>query len=171
MTQNSAESVRELPFAWRVTRYDPAGRDAKGAYLSRSWTSIGDVGKDYGGIELTLGEYERVEAAYVQTFAAFATESGVETLVLREVDFAPDWVDTDGTVDLGGARRLLQAMLREEASCKLEARTGDFYVHVGFDLYMYLGSARACPAAVAEAVRLGLFVDSHWPSPMLSSGA
>jgi len=33
-------------------------------------------------------------------------------------------------------------MLREEILCKLEAPTHDFALHVGFDLYMYVGSAR-----------------------------
>lgn len=36
---------------------------------------------------------------------------------------------------------------------------GRFYVHVGDRTYMWIGVDRECPGAVAEARRIGLFVD------------
>ncbi len=58
-------------------------------------------------------------------------------------------------------------MLREEILCKLEAPTHDFALHVGFDLYMYVGSARPCPRGAERASESGLFVEDDWPSPQL----
>jgi hypothetical protein len=67
---SSTPSVRSLPFWWRVTRYDPARRDERGAYRGETWTSISDVGKVFEGHKLTIDEYERVETAYVDAFVA-----------------------------------------------------------------------------------------------------
>jgi len=58
-------------------------------------------------------------------------------------------------------------MLREEVICKLEAPKDDFALHVGFDLYMYVGSKSPCPHAIQRAHELGLFLEDHWPSPQL----
>ena len=170
MTQNSIELVHELPFTWRITRYDPARRDAQGSYIGDTWTSIADVGKVYGGAKFTTEDYERVEATYIETFKAFADESGIDRLEVRALDFARGLTKQGTIVNGDEAARLVRAMLREEASFKLESPSNDFYAHVGFDLYMYIGSARPCPGAVAKATRLGLFVDPEWPSPMLPGG-
>jgi hypothetical protein len=168
MTQNSTESVHEqLPFTWRVTRYDPSRRDAQGSYVGDTWTSVADVGKTYGASKLTIEAYECVEATYVETFAAFADESGIDRLQIRAVDFSRGALNEGVIVDVDEAKTVLRAMLREEASCKLEAPSNDFYAHVGFDLYMYIGSAQPCPSAIVRATRLGLYIDAEWPSPML----
>ena len=57
--------IASLPHGWRITRFDPALRDEGGAYTEDTWTSVSDVGKSFGGAELTLAEYERVEALYI----------------------------------------------------------------------------------------------------------
>jgi hypothetical protein len=169
MTPNSTELARELPFAWRISRYDPTRRDARGAFVGNTWTSIADVGKIYDGAQLTLAEYERVEQAYVETFVAFAHESRTPELEVRAVDAGSSSIREGTSVSVDDAKTVVRAMLREEAICRLEAPTNDFYLHVGFDLYMYIGSTYACRNAVARAGGLGLYVDSGWPSPMLST--
>ena len=60
MTSNSTASARSLPFWWRVTRYDPARRDERGAYRDDTWTSISDVGNVFDNQELTIEEYKIV---------------------------------------------------------------------------------------------------------------
>jgi hypothetical protein len=52
---------------------------------------------------------------------------------------------------------VLRALLREEYWCKLESDSA--YIHVGYDYYMYVGVPAECREAVAEATRLGLFVE------------
>uniref|UniRef100_A0AAU3I9P6 RNA-binding protein n=1 Tax=Streptomyces sp. NBC_01393 TaxID=2903851 RepID=A0AAU3I9P6_9ACTN len=56
-------------YVYRVTKYDPADRDEHGHY-----TGLEDTGSDHG----------EVEAAYLQAVAAFATETGVDHLAIRE---------------------------------------------------------------------------------------
>ena len=48
-------------------------------------------------------------------------------------------------------------VLREELWCRLEGDRG--FVHFGFDYYMYVGVASACPEAQRLAAQLGLFVE------------
>ncbi|MEV6394727.1 RNA-binding protein [Streptomyces sp. NPDC051907] len=58
-----------LAYVYRVTKYDPADRNEHGHY-----TGPEDTDSDHG----------EVEAAYLQSVAAFATETGVDHLVIRE---------------------------------------------------------------------------------------
>ncbi|MFJ6894536.1 hypothetical protein [Streptomyces hokutonensis] len=59
----------QLPYVHRVTKYDPADRDEHGHYT---------------GTEDTFSDHGEVEAAYLQAVAAFAAETGVERLSVRE---------------------------------------------------------------------------------------
>jgi hypothetical protein len=162
----SPQRQRDLPFWWRVTRYHPARRDERGAYRGQAWTSISDVGQVFDGCELTVAEYERVEGAYLDAFVAFAEESDVERLQVRSLERGAG-LEEGATVSLPDAMDIVRRMLREEVTCKLEAPRDDFALHIGFDLYMYVGSARRCDGAVERARNLGLYVDEDWPSPQL----
>jgi hypothetical protein len=165
MTNSSTRSVRSLPHWWRITRYDPARRDERGAYPVAAWTSIADVGTVFDEVELTLAEYERVEAAYVEAFSAFAEESGIDELVVRSLE-SGDGMEEGEVLSLENARAVVRRMLREEVICKLEAPNATFVVHVGFDLYMYVGSMRSCPSGERRVRSLRLFVEPGWPSPL-----
>jgi hypothetical protein len=62
----------------------------------------------------------------------------------------------------------IRQMLRDERWCRLV--DGDrFYIHVGFDYYVYVGTNMRCDRSLALAEQKGLFVDHDFPSPMLES--
>ncbi len=65
---------------YRITKYDPAHRDAAGAYTRTTWTTFGDVGRSFEGVVLTPAAYAAVEDAYVDTAVAFLRESAVGAL-------------------------------------------------------------------------------------------
>jgi len=167
MTNSSIASVRSLPFTWRISRYDPAFRDERGSYTVGTWTSIADVGEAFEGREFTIDEYEEVETAYAEAFLAFAEEAGVKRVQVRKLERGGEALREGATLTLREAAEVVRSMLREQVVCKLESPENHFFVHVGFDLYMYLGSAQPCPNAVARASALGLHVDLDWPSPQL----
>jgi hypothetical protein len=83
-----------------VTRYDPARRDERGAYRGEKWTSISDVGKVFEGNKLTIDEYERVETSYVDAFIAFAEDSDVDRLQVRDLE-TDDGLEEGASVSLG----------------------------------------------------------------------
>jgi hypothetical protein len=165
----SAPITAGLPCWWRVTRYDPAFRNERGAYTKDTWISIGDVGEVYDGETLTMQEYERVESAYRQTVKAFADEAGIEQLQVRRWEVG-EGLSEGMVLPLVDAVAVVGRMLREEVRCKLEDPLDRFAVHVGFDLYMYIGAMGPCEHAVRRAAELGLFVDMGFVSPYLGDG-
>ena len=162
----------------RVTRYDPARRDAEGRFLDDTWTSVSDIGKRFGGQVLTAEEYLRVEAAYVETILGLLSAAGVPELVVsgveqhdlpvgwtlpddeelrRELDRVADGVVVSGAV----LARVIRLALREHLWCKLSAANGA-YVHFGYDYYTYVG----VPGTGVAAARQGaIFVEPDFPSP------
>ncbi|MEU1471711.1 RNA-binding protein [Streptomyces sp. NPDC005761] len=160
-------------FVYRLTKYDPADRDEFGRYT---------------GAEVEVSDHGPVEAAYLTAIAAFAEESGLERLEIREPEvtgfvnfgleppieghglsglFPPDLTGYhDGAeVPLPVALELVRAMLRDNGAwCRLEAGNA-FAVRVGFDQYVYVGSDRPCTSAVARSRALGLFPEPITASP------
>ncbi|MEW2622917.1 S1 RNA-binding domain-containing protein [Streptomyces sp. NPDC048106] len=162
-----------LPYVYLVTKYDPADRDQHG---------------HYAGAEPTTSAHEPVEAAYLKAVAAFAEETGVDRLAIREpqIGSLPRFgleppADGYGLAGLfpGGLAdfhdgalvpitvvlELVRAMLRDSGAwCRLEVE-GAFAVHVGWDQYLYIGSSLPCEAALARARSLGLFPERLDASP------
>jgi hypothetical protein len=71
---------------YRVTRYDPALRDARGAYIPVTWTAFGDIGRRFEGAVLTEDEYMCAEDAHVSAATSFMEEAGVERLTMVDVE-------------------------------------------------------------------------------------
>jgi hypothetical protein len=156
---------------FKVTKYDPA--------------HFGDRG--YFGPEDSKSDHGRLEAAYLAAVEAFAAETGVTELTIREpavggfINFGLEpTIEGHGLIGLfppdltgyhDGARvplttgvALVRAMLRDNGAwCRLEV-DGRFFVHIGYDQYMHIGSAEPCDDAVARVRALGLF-----PVPVHSS--
>ncbi|MER7363114.1 RNA-binding protein [Nonomuraea wenchangensis] len=158
---------------YRITKYNPADRNENGHYVGPE-----DVDSDHGP----------VEAAYLAAVAAFAQETGVTCLTIREPAvtgfinfgveppieghglaglFPPDLTGYhDGAqVPIAVALELVRAMLRDNGAwCRLEAE-GRFFVHVGYDQYVHVGSALPCSHAVTFARQRGLFAEPVSRSP------
>lgn len=164
------------PYIFRVTRYDPAGRDEHGHY-----TGTVDTRSDCGA----------VEAAYLAAIAAFAHDTGITHLTIREPGMARNpsplgaapqdpalaaLFDSglagyhDGAqVSVPVALELVRGMLRDSGGwCRLEA-DGAFLVHVGWDQYVYVGSREPCERARARTRELGLFAERLAASPYTAS--
>ncbi|WRZ88037.1 S1 RNA-binding domain-containing protein [Streptomyces sp. NBC_01007] len=162
-----------LPYVYRVTKYDPADRDQQGHYT---------------GAEPATSDHGPVEAAYLQTVAAFAEAIGVDQLAIREPQisgFAHFGLEppVDGyglaglfphglagfhdgaVVPIAVGLEIVRAMLRDNGAwCRLEVE-GVCAVHVGWDQYLYVGSSRPCEAALARTRSLGLFPERLDASP------
>jgi small subunit ribosomal protein S1 len=162
-----------LPYVYRVTKYDPADRNEHGHYV---------------GTEDSISDHGPVEAAYLQAVAAFAQDTGIDRLAIREPQiagfahfgleppvkghglaglFPPDLTGFhDGAqVPVAVGLELVRAMLRDNGAwCLLEVE-GTFAVHVGWDQYVYVGSSGPCDGALARARALGLFPERLDASP------
>jgi hypothetical protein len=147
-------------YQYRVTKYDPAYRNAAGAYTRQDWTSFRHVGRSFDGVPLTREEYLRVESAYIESAVAFLTEDQAPELrvtALENQQGCPAAPTEGATVKREDFPSLCRSVLREEFWCRLEAE-GRF-VHFGWDYYMYVGVLGPCEKAVMTAQALGLFVE------------
>ncbi len=147
-------------FGFRVTKYDPALRDARGAYTRDEWTVVSDIGQSFGGVVLTEAEYRRVKDAYATAIVAFLREAEVPSLAVSGLEnhaAVPLPFAEDSSLGLAEVGEVVRSMLREEFWCRLEAAGA--FVHIGWDYYMYVGIPRPCPGAEGLARQLGLFVE------------
>ncbi|MDX3524719.1 S1 RNA-binding domain-containing protein [Streptomyces scabiei] len=162
-----------LPYVYQVTRYDPADRDQHGCYA---------------GAEPAASDHGPVEAAYLRAVAAFAEDTGVDQLAVREPQLggfahfgleppidgyglpdlfaaAPAGFHDGALVPIAVGLELVRAMLRDNGAwCRLEAE-GAFAVHVGWDQYLYISSNLPCETALARTRALGLFPERLAASP------
>ncbi len=145
---------------FRVTKYDPTQFNARGAYTGDDWTSRSDLGRTFGGAVLTLGEYQRVEDAYLSAALAFLREAGVTVLTVEGLESyeSPPPVAEGSSLGLSEAAEVIRRVLREEFWCRLEGPAA--FVHLGYDYYMYVGVPRPCPEAERLAHRVGLYVEA-----------
>jgi len=147
-------------FEYRVTKYEPAFRNLEGRYLREEWTSVGDIGRPFGGVVLTRDEYLRIEDAHVETALAFLREAGCGSLLAVGVENHGGCPAAPAEGDSRAGPRLedaIRRMLRKEFWCRLE---GDgCFLHFGYDYYLYVGVPSPCPQACLLASRLGLFVE------------
>jgi hypothetical protein len=144
-------------FEYRITKYDPATRLEGGRYTE--WTSFSDVGRVFEGGPLTRAAYEAVEAAYISVALSFLREAGADTVAVRGFECRGDALPyQEGDVlALDRAAALMAEVLREACWCRLESPRG--FVHFGWDFYMYVGIAQACPGSARRAAQAGLFVE------------
>ncbi|WP_328928279.1 S1 RNA-binding domain-containing protein [Streptomyces sp. NBC_00190] len=160
-------------FVYRITKYDPADRDEHGSYI---------------GDEDPTSDHGPVEAAYLQAIAAFAEDTGIDHLAIREpgipglahfgleptIDchglaglFPPDLSGFhDGAeVPLSLGLELVRGMLRDSGAwCRLKVED-KFAVQVGWDQYVYVSSDEPCEHAFAHTRALGLFPERLDASP------
>lgn len=163
----------QLPYVYRVSKYDPADRDDHGHYT---------------GTEDSISDHGEIEAAYLQAVKAFAADTSIDHLSVREPEvsslahfgversldgFGLDRLLPGGLADFhDGAEmpldiglELIRLMLRDSGAwCRLEVEDV-FAVHVGWDQYLYVGSSRPCHGALARARELGLFPEHLDVSP------
>lgn len=160
---------------WRLTKYDPALRDAAGRYPRAEWTSMGDIGRVIGGQVLDAASYVRTEAAYIETIMAFYVEAGSPDLFVRDLEYhgvenrllseadrgdVLSFAPAEGLrVGPGALHVVVRSCLREIMWCRLGAEDESCQIHFGHDYYVYL-TGRASSARTLDVAReKGLFLE------------
>ncbi len=166
---------------FRVTKYDPAKRSRDGTYLDQQeWTCANEMGKSFDGQALTP-DYLNTEARYLRAVSRFFEASGLSHLrvtclearsktisaledikrdqpYLCEPGFTLADYREDQAVGAAEIPLLGKLNLRGILECKLEF-DGKFFVHFGFDYYMYIGCQPDCMSAVSETGADNLYVE------------
>jgi hypothetical protein len=161
-------------YGWRITKYNPAFRNEQGAYLKDEWTSISEVGDSFDGKILTFEEYRKIEDTYVSTALCFLSESNIDSVkvnslekynlsrtgkeILTDIEFNSKILKNNFEVSVEVFKDVCRLILRDVIWCRLESNS-DFYVHFGWDYYMYIGSSICSEKAINFGIEKGLFVE------------
>ncbi len=165
---------KEIDYQWRITKYNPAYRNAEGHYLRDEWTSASEIGKSFHGEILTLDDYLQVERAYVDTVMKFLEVYRIESVRLIHLEtyglcnvdktsplYAPSFdkipLAEDMLVTIDQIPIVCKMALREYIYCQLIAE--DFFVQFGYDYYMFIGANDIQQEALQFANEQCLFVE------------
>ena len=143
----------------RVTKYDPRHR-VNGAFTRDEWTSIADVGKRFGQHIFTMADYVQAEQRHVDFLCALVEKCGAFPLRVNgyDVNYRNDaWKDGQ-EIQHGTLPDIIRANLREECWCRLVGK--GFFIHFGYDYYMYVGCELTFEVLSTLAEKHGLFCEA-----------
>lgn len=161
-------------YCWRISKYDPKYRDSFGRFENDEWTSICEIGNFFNKIELTFEAYLEVENTYIEAILTILDELNITSLKIenleRENDIKDyDYVDKnmeetfnsmeDG-IELATNQIIIfmKLVLREKLWGKLN--NTNFFVHFGYDYYMYIGSRKSLVKCRTSIENSGLFIEN-----------
>ena len=162
-------------YSWRVTKYNPSNRDADGSYLDHEeWTCFSEV-----GTTVSMEEYQITEGKYLNAITTFMAEIGLNRVYVTALEQWSDevkhqnaneflskvWVGKAVTIQ--EVRELAKLTLRNAIWCKLGFKK-QFFVHFGYDYYMYIGASKSCLKAKEVVKETGLFIE-EFQSPYLTN--
>lgn len=173
-SSNDCEGELDL-YSWKITKYNPVNRDAdESNFDHEEWTCFSEV-----GTKVSMEEYQRTEEKYLNAIIIFMTEMGLNRLYVNALEQWSDetrnqnaeeflskiWIGKAVTVQ--EARELAKLTLRNAIWCKLGFKK-QFFVHFGYDYYMYIGASEDCAKARGVVKETGLFIEDY-QSPYLTS--
>lgn len=143
---------------YRITKYNPKYRNSDGAYLKEEWTSVYDIEKSYSDSKVSLQNYLDVEGLYINTAYCLYEICGAPKLYVKSLgkvlrddySFLEKFKLSYRKHDISSLYEnmvipdkqffinVCKMCLREMVWCKLESDNG-FYIHFGYDYYMYVG--------------------------------
>ncbi|MDQ6600772.1 hypothetical protein [Bacillus salipaludis] len=161
-------------FSWRITKYNPKNRDEEGSYLdNEEWTCFSEV-----GTKVSEEDYLRTESNYINAITTFMDELGIKKLYLNDLEIWSDEVQNQNaspfltkmwvgkSVSTQEIKELAKLTLRNVIWCKLSYKN-KFFVHFGYDYYMYIGTNMDSLNVRQKIEDTGLYIE-EFKSPYLN---
>ena len=147
---------------YRITKYNPANR-VDGIYITEEWTSFSDIGKIFDGTKLTQDVYLETEQAYIDCCIALIEKAQIPSLSIEQAEYYAKGLhfppNISNTKDI---RQVITACLREQ--CWLKLISNNFFIHFGYDYYMYIGTVLPNDIVSEIAAQYSLYCEQY-PSP------
>jgi hypothetical protein len=144
---------------YRISKYNPANR-IDGIYMADEWTSFGDIGKVFGNTILSQDLYLKTERAYIDCCMELMQTAQVVNLFVEQAEYYTENIQFSSTLfNEAEIRQVIAACLREQCWLKLVAK--DFFIHFGYDYYMYIGSLLPVESVAETATQYGLYSEQH----------
>lgn len=147
-------------YKWKITKYNAKKRDEYGRYIPYEWTGYSDIGKHFENGILTLEEYTKYENLYVMAIMKLMEGSNISWLKISNLE---DYNNSSGLkngdeLDIFKLKYTIKRILKEEFWCKLKHKDL-FYVHFGYDYYMYIGTKFQCRKEIDMIKKSGLYIE------------
>ena len=125
-------------FSYRICKYNPQYREKDGTYTIDEWTEFSDIGKIFCGKMLTDAEYFQIENNYISCIISILKKNNLLALRIDNLENYRNvaW-ENEESVPINMLSHLLRDCLINNCWCKLSG--ADFYVHFGYDFYIYIG--------------------------------
>ena len=144
---------------YRITKYNPIHR-INGVYMADEWTSFGDIGKVFDGSVLSQDAYLKTEQAYIDCCMELIEKAKVSKFYIKQAEYYTENVRFPSAIsNTQEIRQVITACLREQCWLKLVAK--DFFIHFGYDYYMYIGSALSRQIIAEITTKHGLFCEEY----------
>lgn len=149
---------------YRISKYNPTLRNSDGNFMQDDWTSVFDIGSVFERQTFTKKHYLDAEQHYINCVLKIFDQAKLEHLRVTNLDkkgfnarfndlkkvhselgdqcFLSIKIVEDCKVNRSEIEIICRMVLRELIWCKLEI-SSQFFVHFGWDFYMYVGSHQA----------------------------
>ena len=122
---------------YRITKYNPVYR-VNGVYTKDEWISMYDVGESFDGKTFTFEEYLAVEKSYLNVIEMVLQKLNIRKVRIKQGENMYSRLNNSTLRSHEEVISVARGCLREEFWCKLVSK--DFFVHFGYDYYMYIGA-------------------------------
>ena len=122
---------------FRISKYNPQNV-INGKYIIDEWTDYSDIGKQFRGEILTEEEYLITEQSYISCIEKIIKSSNIEGLYvscLEKYEKECLWYN-EQYIEHIFLEKIVTDCLRNKCWCKLT--NGDYYIHFGYDYYVYV---------------------------------
>ena len=168
-------------YSWRITKYNPAFRISNGSYNKPEWSSFSDIGKSFEGVELSLNEYLQIESKYINAIILFINNLKIPYLKILDLEkytlsneiinkykkIYPykivnifNKIKNNAKYNIEEIDVISKLVLREHIWLKLEYEN-KFFIHFGYDYYLYIGSIIKNNLLIDKIINDGLFVEEY----------
>lgn len=147
---------------YRITKYNPKNR-VNDIYNIHEWTSVSDIGKKFDAGVLSYIQYKNVEQAYINCCIEIINQAGILELSVCNTEYYDENIRFPKLVSHeNDIREIIMCCLEEKCWAKLEAE--NFFIHFGYDYYMYVGT-NLPDSLVADISRRYTLFCEYFPSP------
>ena len=165
-------------YKYRITKYNPKYRNKNGIYEKDEWTSISDIGKNFQNEIFTLKQYLEIETKYINAIKYIVDYLKVDTVEITSLEKSTKTLKIDNILNnydtklisifneihnskiypISEIDKIAILILREKLWCNLR-RKYRFYIHFGWDYYMYVGISKKSNDFIFRIEKDGLFVE------------
>lgn len=143
---------------FRISKYNPIYRK-QGSYMKDEWTSISDIGKLFNGKIFTSEEYKAIESSYISCIHTIILEANIKKCTIKNFENYSETAWENNQIIYGNQIVLfIIDCLRENCWGKLQG--SNFYIHFGYDYYVYIGTLLDLGQIISITSKNGLFCEN-----------